>query len=160
MSPEAAGPGPEIAEQITVAASVATVYAAVADVRRIARWSPECVAIWVTRRDGGQPRRFVGWNRRGPYLWFTTCRVVTATPNREFAFDVTTFGQPVARWGYRFTETDGGTQVTEYWQDRRNQVARALGRIFTGRVAGDRPTVNRDGMRETLRSLKRELETA
>ncbi|MEU8265206.1 SRPBCC family protein [Micromonospora sp. NPDC048999] len=160
MNPQAAGPGPEITEQITVAAPAATVYAAVADVRRIVRWSPECVAIWVTRRDGGQPRRFVGWNRRGPYLWFTTCRVVTATPNSEFAFDVTTFGQPVARWGYRFTETDGGTQVTEYWRDRRNQVSRALGRIFTGRAAVDRPTVNRDGMRETLRRLRRELEAA
>ncbi|MGK5517798.1 SRPBCC family protein [Micromonospora sp. URMC 107] len=157
---QAAGHGPEIAEQITVAAPAEAVYAAVADVRRMARWSPECVAVWVTRRDGGQPRRFVGWNRRGPLLWFTTCRVVTATPGSEFAFDVTTFGQPVARWGYRFSETDGGTEVTEYWQDRRNGAAHVLGRIFTGKVAGDRPTANRSGMRETLRRLKRELEAA
>ncbi len=160
MNPQATGPGPDIAEQITIAAPAATVYAAVAGVRGIARWSPECFAVWGTRRDGGQPRRFVGWNRRGPYLWFTTCRVVTATPSSEFAFDVTVFGQPVARWGYRFTETDGGTQVTEYWQDRRNQASRTLGRIFTGTSANDRPTVNRNGMRETLRRLKRELETA
>ncbi|MFG1955333.1 SRPBCC family protein [Micromonospora sp. NPDC048830] len=160
MTTEATGHGPEIADQITIAAPAGTVYAAVADVRRIARWSPECVAVWITRRDGGQPRRFVGWNRRGPFLWFTTCRVVTATPGSEFAFDVATFGQPVARWGYRFAETDGGTQVTEYWQDRRNRAAHVLGRIFTGRSAGDRPTLNRNGMRETLRRLKRELEAA
>ncbi|MBQ1074922.1 SRPBCC family protein [Micromonospora sp. C31] len=158
MSARAAGHGPEIAEQVTVAAPAEAVYAAVADVRRMARWSPECVGVWVTRRAGGQARRFVGWNRRGPLLWFTTCRVVTATPGSEFAFDVTTFGQPVARWGYRFARTDGGTLVTEYWQDRRNRTAHVLGRIFTGRVASDRPTANRDGMRETLRRLKRELE--
>ncbi|SCF01515.1 Polyketide cyclase / dehydrase and lipid transport [Micromonospora viridifaciens] len=160
MTAQAAGHGPEIAEQITVAAPAGTVYAAVAEVRRMARWSPECFAVWVTRRDGGQPRRFVGWNRRGPFLWFTTCRVVTATPGSEFAFDVTTFGQPVARWGFRFSETDGGTQVTEYWQDRRNGASRVLGRIFTGRAAAERPTVNRNGMRETLRRLKRDLEAA
>ncbi|SCL21506.1 Polyketide cyclase / dehydrase and lipid transport [Micromonospora pallida] len=158
MTSQSAGPGPEVAERITIAAPAEKVYTAVADVRRMARWSPECFAVWVTRRDGGRPDRFVGWNRRGPYLWFTTCRVVTATPDCEFAFDVTTFGQPVARWGYRFTATDGGTEVTEYWQDRRNRTAHVLGKVFTGKAAGTRPTVNRDGMRETLNRLKRELE--
>lgn len=158
MTPPSGGPGSEVTERITVAAPAAQVYAALADVRRMSRWSPECVAVWVTRRDGAAPARFVGWNRRGPFVWFTTCRVVTATPGREFAFDVTSFGQPVARWGYRLTETDGGTEVTEYWQDRRNRASYLLGRVFTGRAAGDRPTVNRDGMRETLRRLRRELE--
>jgi len=33
-----------------------------------------------------------------------------------------------------------------------------LGRIFTGRVANDRPAANREGMRTTLARLKRELE--
>ncbi|WP_416903958.1 SRPBCC family protein [Micromonospora echinospora] len=160
MTPQSTGAGPEITERITVSAPARTVYAAVADVRRMARWSPECFAVWVTRRDSGRPERFVGWNRRGPFLWFTTCRVVTATPGEEFAFDVTTFGQPVARWGYRFAETGAGTDVTEYWQDRRNGAARLLGRVFTGRAATERPVVNRDGMRETLRRLKRELEAA
>lgn len=148
----------EIVERITVAASAGTVYAAVADVRRMVRWSPECFAIWVTRRDSGQPQRFVGWNRRGPFVWFTTCRVVTAAPGSEFVFDVTSFGQPVARWGYRFAETDGGTEVTEYWQDRRNRASQVLGRVFTGKVATIRPEANRDGMRETLDRLKQELE--
>jgi uncharacterized protein YndB with AHSA1/START domain len=158
MTPHSAGPGPEIAERIAIAVPAEKVYTAVADVRRMARWSPECFAVWVTRRDGGQPVRFVGWNRRGPYLWFTTCRVVAATPGSEFAFEVTTFGQPVARWGYRFTEADGGTEVSEYWQDRRNGVSRVLGRVFTGKVAGAREVANREGMRETLSRLKRELE--
>jgi uncharacterized protein YndB with AHSA1/START domain len=149
----------EVSEEITVLAPPRRVFAAVADVRRMARWSPECFAIWVLRRRrDGWPDTFVGWNRRGAAIWFTTCRVTVLRPNEEFAFDVHTFGQPVARWGYRFAAVAGGTEVTEYWWDRRSPIAHRLGRIFTGRVAGERPAANRDGMRTTLARLKRELE--
>ena len=154
------GMAAEVTEQITVRAPVNTVYEAVADVRSMARWSPECFAIWVTRRAEGRPARFVGWNRRGPYLWFTTCAVAVAEHGKEFAFDVTTFGQPVSRWGVRLAETAGGTEVTEYWQDQRNGTAKKLGRVFTGKVAKSRPEANADGMRQTLRRLKEELEGA
>jgi hypothetical protein len=105
------------------------------------------------------PARFVGFNRRGPFVWFTTCRVVTAEPGQEFAFDVTTFGMPVSRWGYRLAAAPDGTEVTEYWQDRRTGGALLLGRIFTGRVANYRPEANRENMRLTLARLKSELET-
>jgi uncharacterized protein YndB with AHSA1/START domain len=148
----------EVWEQITVAAPAETVYSAVSDPRRFARWSPECFAVWVWRRRGSRPDRFVGWNRRAGYVWFTTCRVTTAEPGREFAFDVTTFGQPVARWGYRVESTEAGTVLTEYWQDQRNRVAHTLARVFTGSAAKRRPAVNRDGMRQTLSRIKRDLE--
>jgi hypothetical protein len=52
-----------------------------------------------------------------------------------------------------------GTDVTEYWVDRRGRGAWVLGRVFTGRVVYDRAEVNRDGMRTTLARLKRELES-
>lgn len=148
----------EVQEQISVAVPPNEVYAAVSDLHRMAVWSSECFAVWVWRRQGSQPERFIGWNRRAGYLWFTTCRVVTAEPGREFAFDVSTFGQPVSRWGYRLTPTDGGTLITEYWQDRRNRMSVTLGRVFTGSVAKRRPQANRDGMRRTLSRIKRELE--
>lgn len=151
---------PDVQESIVVQAPPARIYDAVADVRKLARWSPECFAVWVVSRRDGRPQTFVGFNRRRGYVWFTTCRVSVAEPGREFAFDVTTFGQPVARWGYRFAPADGsGTEVTEYWVDRRNAAARRLGRIFTGKVTLDRPDANRVGMRATLARLKRELET-
>jgi Polyketide cyclase / dehydrase and lipid transport len=149
----------EVAERMTVHAEPTEVYRAVSDVRRMAGWSPECFATLVWRRRDGVPARFVGFNRRGAYVWFTTCRVVTATPGEEFAFDVTTFGMPVSRWGYRFVAVPGGTEVTEYWQDRRGRGALALGRVFTGRVTHHRPEANRQGMRTTLARLKRDLET-
>ncbi len=142
-----------------VAAPAARVYEAVARVHKLAKWSPECFAVWVLRRQDGMPTRFVGFNRRHGYVWFTTCRVVVADPAREFAFDVSTFGMPVSRWGYRMSPVEGGTEVTEYWVDRRSLGARRLGRVFTGKVVHARPEANREGMRTTLQRLKRELET-
>jgi Polyketide cyclase / dehydrase and lipid transport len=150
----------EVAERIIVETRPAEVYEAVSDVRRFARWSPECFAVWVYRRHGEVPARFVGFNRRGPFVWFTTCRVVLAERGAEFAFDVTTFGLPVSRWGYRFAALPEGTEVTECWLDRRGRAARMLGRVFTGRAANDRPQANREGMRTTLARLKVELEAA
>jgi uncharacterized protein YndB with AHSA1/START domain len=148
----------QIAESITVGVPPADVYQAVSDVHRMARWSPECFAVLVWSRRGGTPARFVGFNRRGPWVWFTTCRVVTAEPGTQFAFDVTTFGMPVARWSYQLAPAAGGTEVTERWLDQRNRGAHVLGRIFTGKVASTRPQANREGMRVTLTRLKRELE--
>ena len=142
-----------------VGAPPSRVYDAVAQVHRLARWSPECFAIWVLRRRDGVPTRFVGFNRRKGYVWFTTCQVQIAESGREFAFDVSTFGMPVSRWGYRLAPVQGGTEVTEYWKDRRSPGALRLGRIFTGRSAVMRPEVNREGMRTTLQRLKRELES-
>jgi uncharacterized protein YndB with AHSA1/START domain len=150
----------ELAEQITVGAAPADVYRAVSDVKQMTRWSPECFATLVWARRDGVPARFVGLNRRGPWVWFTTCQVVTARPGEEFAFDVTTFGMPVSRWSYRFAPVDGGTEVTEAWQDKRGRGANLLGRVFTGKVARERPQANREGMQTTLARLKRELETS
>ena len=149
----------EIAESITVAAPPADVYQAVSDPRRLARWSPECFATLVWSRRGGAAARFVGFNRRGPWIWFTTCRVVTAEPGREFAFDVTTFGMPVSRWSYQVAAVNGGTEVTERWLDQRGRGAHVLGRMFTGKVANARPEANREGISTTLARLKRELES-
>ena len=153
------GTSTAVEEHIVVAAPATDVFAAVADVRRMARWSPECFAVWIWRRRNGTPARFIGWNRNGPFIWFSACQVRVADPGVEFAFDVTTFGMPVARWGYRFSPVTGGTEVTEYWFDKRNLGSTVLGRIFTGKSATIRPEVNREGMRETLRRLKSELES-
>jgi hypothetical protein len=150
----------EVAERIMVGVPPADVYQAVSDVKRMARWSPECFAALVWSRHDGMPARFVGLNRRGPWVWFTTCRVVTARAGEEFAFDVTTFGMPVSRWSYRFAPVAGGTEVTEAWLDKRGRGANILGRVFTGKVARERPQANREGMQTTLARLKRELEAS
>jgi hypothetical protein len=43
--------------------------------------------------------------------------------------------------------------------DKRNLGATVLGRIFTGKASTMRPEVNQEGMRQTLRRLKTELES-
>jgi Polyketide cyclase / dehydrase and lipid transport len=149
----------DVAERITVGVPPADAYRAISDVRRIARWSPECFAVLVWSRRDGLPARFVGFNRRGPLVWFTTCQVVSARPGAEFAFDVTTFGMPVSRWSYRLDAVAGGTEVTESWHDQRGRGAHVLGRVFTGKVANNRAAANREGMRITLARLKYELES-
>ncbi|MFF7704757.1 SRPBCC family protein [Streptomyces lydicus] len=149
----------DVTESLEVRCPPDAVYAALVDSRRMAEWSPEVWRVW-SRGD-----RFVGFNRRALWVWFTVCHVVAADPGREFAFDVTTFGLPVARWGYRLTPTRHGTQVTEYWIDHRRHgwrrhLAELLGLVFTGTPAVQRAARNRAGMRLTLRRLAETCETA
>lgn len=69
-------------------------------------------------------------------------------------------GRP-ARWAYRLTPTASGTTVTEYWIDKRTRGSHVLGRIFLGAAAkeGIRKEINHDGMRQSLRRIKSELES-
>ncbi|MFE6869023.1 SRPBCC family protein [Kitasatospora sp. NPDC057692] len=151
-----------VEESIGLAAEPAAVYRAVSTVRRTSEWSPECRAVWAPRGPLRTGDRFVGFNRRGLRVWFTTCRVTTAEPGREFVFRVESFGLPIAEWGYR-AEPDGagGTTLTEYWRDLRTgrgaPVAELLGKVFTGVPAERRAAANRAGMRLTLERIRRAL---
>lgn len=156
----ASGTSTALEERIEIAAPAADVFDAVADVHRMARRSPECFATLVLRKRNGRPATFLGFNRNGVHVWFSSCHVRVSDPGREFTFDVFALGFPVARWGYRFKPTASGTEVTEYWVDKRTRGAHVLGRIFIGKVIDDRRVeVNKDGMRESLRRLKSELES-
>ncbi|MEU8686649.1 SRPBCC family protein [Streptomyces sp. NPDC048611] len=148
-----------VEESLEIPVPPQDVYAALADVRRMKEWSPEVVRVW-SRGD-----RFVGVNRKACWIWFGTCRIVTADPGREFAFDNITFGLPIARWGYRLEPTERGTLVTEYWADHRRRgwrrrLAELLGLLFTGTPAARRAEVNRAGMRTTLRQLSAACQSA
>ncbi|BBC31496.1 hypothetical protein SGFS_027900 [Streptomyces graminofaciens] len=151
-----------VEESVFVAASAESVYRAVSDVRRMGEWSPECVGVWSSSRRFDVGSRFIGFNRRRVWFWFTSCSVVRAEENREFAFEVRTFGMPVALWGYRFEARGGGSQITEYWDDRRSgssaPVAKLLGLVFTGTPPANRAAVNRAGMRTTLGRIKAAVE--
>ncbi len=158
-----------IEESVVVAAPAEDVYAAVADPRRMREWSPEVFATWVMGRKVGVGTRFVGFNRLGWRVWFTTCRVTSAVPGEAFAFRVFSFGIPVALWGYRVEAVGGDgageprTRLTEYWEDQRRDHRGAgfvslLGRLFTGVPADRRAAVNREGMRATLGRIRAVLE--
>ncbi|MFG2818996.1 SRPBCC family protein [Kitasatospora sp. NPDC048365] len=152
-----------VEESVVVGVAPDAAYGVVAEVRRTGEWSPECRAVWARRGALVAGERFVGWNRKGLLLWFTTCRVTVAEPGREFAFRVDALGLPIALWGYRFEPAaDGGTVLTEYWQDlrtgRSRRPAELLGLVFSGTRAEDRAGVNRAGMRTTLERMKAALE--
>ncbi|MFC9244745.1 SRPBCC family protein [Streptomyces sp. NPDC057136] len=152
----------QVEESVLVHTSPGLAYRAISDVRRMGTFSPECRVVWV---HGRVPvtvgTKFTGFNRKGLWLWFTDCRVVRAEEGRDFAFRVTSFGLPIALWGYRFAEEEGATRVTEYWEDlrtgRKGRPAELLG-FFTGTKPAVRHEANSAGMRATLGRLKAVLE--
>jgi hypothetical protein len=152
-----------VEESIFIAASAESVYRAVSNVRRMGEWSPECFGVWSSSRHFRTGSRFIGFNRRRLWFWFTSCTVLRAEEARDFAFEVRTFGMPVALWGYRLQARDAGSVVTEYWQDLRSgrsaPVAKLLGLVFTGTRPANRSDVNRTGMRATLARLKTVVES-
>ena len=148
---------------VSMAAPADKIWDLIADVRNTGRFSPEVFeAEWLGGATGpalgARFRGHVKRNEMGPVYW-TTCRVTACEPGREFGFDVLVGDTAANTWHYRLTPVDGGTEVTEFWVDRRSRGAYRLGRIFTGRSVQMRPEVNRDGMRRTLQRLKAELET-
>ncbi|MCZ0982760.1 SRPBCC family protein [Streptomyces diastatochromogenes] len=89
-------------ESTVVDVPPAVVYRLVSDLRNMGRWSPECRSVWVLRPPARTGTRFVGLNRRGPFLWPTLGRITRMRPDSEFVFDIGVLGLPIARWGYRF----------------------------------------------------------
>ncbi|MFE5592600.1 SRPBCC family protein [Streptomyces sp. NPDC056549] len=147
-------------ESTVVDAPPELVYRLVSDLRNMGRWSPECRYVWVLRPPARAGTRFVGFNRRGPFLWPTLGRVSGLRPNSEFVFDISVFGLPIARWGYRFEPEGTGTRLTEFWQDlrtdgRRARAADLLGTVFAGTNPARRVALNRAGMRTTLERIAR-----
>ncbi|MGQ1798932.1 hypothetical protein ACT4S5_17605 [Kocuria oceani] len=83
---------------------------------------------------------------------------MAAEPGREFAFARTEKFAGTIVWRYRFEPEGTGTRVTESYE-----VARPVGRIgwFIIGALGrdpDRMTTMREGLRESLRRLKRLVE--
>jgi hypothetical protein len=153
-----------VEESVSVKATPREVYAAVANLRRMGEWSPEVFAVWVRGKAVRPGTKFVGFNRIGWRVWFTNCEVSAAVPGEVFAFRVSSFGMPVALWGYRIEGVgEDVTRLTEYWEDLRRdnrgaKVVSLLGKVFTGVPAEERAGVNREGMRATLGRMKAALE--
>ena len=136
------------------------VYALVADLPAMGKWSPECVRCdWrggVTEARPGA--KFKGRNRIGWRRWSTNGTVVAAEPGKELAFDVASFGLPVARWRYRIEpRREGASRLTESMEDRRGTIINVLGRLATG--VADRGEHNQSGIEATLQKIKAAAES-
>lgn len=156
------GMGESTEVTVRVAAPPDAVYALIADLPRMGEWSPECYRCrWVGEaRQAADGARFKGYNKRGFRRWTTKGTVVTARRGESLAFDVhSVFHLPVARWSYRIEpDGEGGSILTEGWEDRRGGLIKVLGTLVSG--VGDRSTHNQAGMRATLERVKAEAERA
>jgi hypothetical protein len=142
----------------TISSTPEHLYELVADLPRMGEWSPENAGgDWVKGSPGAVGSVFKGRNRKGSRKWSTLAKVMIADSGREFVFDVSALGLAVARWGYRFEAVEGGTLVTEYWDDHRSKVIAKI----TGFVVGvpDRAAHNRAGMEQTLERLEAAVRT-
>lgn len=148
----------DVRETLHMDAPAELVYDLVADLPRMGEWSPECErVVWrggATKAEHGAG--FVGHNRAGTVRWITFGKVTAAERGRYLAFDIFVGPIQVSRWEYVFApdENGQGCTVAEQWTDRRSAVQRNLG----NRVVGERLEKNRDGIRQTLRALKRVAE--
>ena len=141
-------------EEVVIAASADVVYELVSDPLRMAQWSPECVRCrWIGNADRPQVgARFRGTSRNGWHRWSTTSEITAVEPDRRFAWDVTYFGRPVARWEYRLEPHPEGVRLVEAVDDRRGRVLRAVSPYITG--SRDRSRRNAATMATTLEAVK------
>ncbi len=130
------------------------VYALLADITRMGEWSPECVRCrWLGGVGEARPgAHFRGTSRNGWHRWSTLSTIVAAERGRTLAFEVTYFGLPVATWRYDLRPSASGTVLTEWVEDRRGRVLRAISPFVTG--SRDRGRRNDETMRATLERIK------
>lgn len=145
--------------EVTIAASAGDIFDWLSDLPRMARFSPECQRCeWVTAPPGEVGATFRGYNRLGPYRWWTQGWVTTADRPRAFAFRTSAGFEPrdypVTEWSYALEAVAGGTRV--------KQRVTLLRRVRLARVAPFLAKLRmrqlRNGMTATLEMLRREIE--
>lgn len=107
---------------VFIAASPLEVWGVVADVRRTAEWSPECVGVTLIGRMG-RGALLMGRNRRGRVRWITVSRIVEFEPEVAIGWTVLTNR---SRWRYELQPAAGGTEVIET-----RRTPRGVGRFAT-----------------------------
>lgn len=145
---------PSATATVTIDAPAREVYQLVSDLPGMAKLAEEYVGgDWLDEVSEPAPgARFRGRNRQGRQSWSTVATVTDAQRERRFAFDVRSFGLPVARWQYDIEPTEAGCVVTESTWDRRPIWFRPLARVATG--VPDRTRHNQRNIELTLARLK------
>jgi uncharacterized protein YndB with AHSA1/START domain len=144
-----------------VVADPERVWALIADVTQMGRWSPVCRRCeWTDGAVGPEVGvRFVGHNRQGPARWSRVCEITACDPGREFAFRTLFKGVPSTCWRYRLERTPTGTLVAEsYEMLSMPRWVRLLSRVPGMRRKSQRDT--RRNMTSTLEGLRAAAERA
>jgi len=152
-------------ETIHIDAAPEVLWDLVADVTCMGKWSPETVSAgWIGRSNGpAVGAKFRGRNKYNWARWPGTCEVTVAERGKEF-----TFVRKAPRdldggttWRYTFEPEDGGTKVTESFDQARmpNPVLMRLNRLMVG-APDHRRQVMIDGIRTTLQRVKAAAESS
>ena len=147
----------ELRAEVVVDASPERVWAAVTDLKELAKDSPELVTMLPLKRGGLREKQwYLGINRRKGIVWPTRNVVVTLDPPRTLAWDTKTSG---SRWVFELAPEGTGTRLTQ----RRPVPDRltVLGKVFaTGFLGGKEEHADEleDGMRRTLEGIKATVE--
>lgn len=127
----------------------------VTDVTRMGRFSPENRrGRWLGRPAVGA--FFVGFNRIGPVVWATLCRVTKLDPGRSFEFRVYLVG---TRWGYHLKPAGDGVVVTEYREWPKSAFLHRMLRV-TGRIGAPRDNHALNGLYLSLERIKNLTQSA
>jgi hypothetical protein len=145
-------------DSIVIAQPPEVLYEMISDVTRMGEWSPICQSCWWDEGQGPQAGSwFTGRNSEPGRTWETRSQVEAADPGREFAWLVS--GDRV-RWGYTFTQVEGGTRVTESWEFRPAGQAwfrERYGAEAEAQIAARTATAHQ-GIPQTLAAIKRTAE--
>ena len=149
---------PVLEATVDIDASPAQVWALLADLSRVASWSPmvlRTVVLGSPLRVGSQA---VNLNRRGLMVWPTRSVVVRCEPERELAFRI---AENHLVWSFTLSPLDGGARTRVVQRREPGEGIGRLSRVFIGTFLGGQSdfTVDlRAGMRQTLDRLKAEAE--
>src|SRR3954471_1432549 len=145
-----------ISVSIDINAPAERIYALVADLPSMGKWSPEATGGkglgGVTAARTGA--RFRGTNRNGLFRWSTVCTITSAEPGRNIEWVTKAVGLLTgALWRYDFKPNEsGGTTVIEATAGRRGRLWRGPSPTTVG--GKDRAGHNRRSMQTTLERLK------
>ncbi len=139
---------------VSMTAPADKIWDLIADVRNTGKFSPEVMeAEWLDGATGpalgAKFRGHVKRNEIGPVYW-TTCKVTSCEPGREFGFAVMMGDKAVNNWHYKLTPTESGTDVTESFR-LDDSLAMKLFSLFGGQLRQRR---NVRDMRKTLERIK------
>lgn len=134
---------------VWIDAAVEAVWARVANIASLGRYSPETTRTeWLPGSTGHEVgARFRGYNANERHQWHTDCTIVGYVEPTEFAFGVAPdeLGQFVTIWTYRLSPERGGTRLTE---------------SFESPILADRPAEMSPTRRQTLAEMLQQTLTA
>lgn len=142
---------PLLHAEIDINAPVAKVWSLISDLGRMPQWSPQCR---VMKPLGPlQPgTRTLNVNRRGLFVWPTTCTVTEVVPEKKIAFRVNA-NRTV--WSYELEPTGTGTRLVET-RNAENGVT-AVSNMAVNALFGGVPSFEEElvaGMNESLTKIK------